>query len=394
MSSCGGQVVFPKGFLTDLCEEMRAVGAICVSDEVQVGFGRLGSAFWGFQAMGVFPEIVTMGKGIGNGFPVAAVVTTARIATAFANGMEYFNTTGGCNAACAAALAVLDVIKEEKLQENAAAVGGHLLEGFQALAEQSPVLGDVRGSGLFLGLEVVMDKQAKVPAPHVADWIVAACMTAHSVLLSTDGPHDNVIKLKPPMCFSLSDANDLLEALGEVILQQLPPRLLGLLAHDHTAADTRAANAALKRRLQEALGLSATDAQKLVDQGQLMPRPSGGQGEPSEGCPVGGQHDNGGGQGGRSGGHGGPSNSSTRLQAAGATGNVTAVGSLVLKEGTQPLSGREAAATQPPPAATSAAAPCCLPSSWNWAAAAVAVAGLAFCCGAGLGMRLGASRQR
>mmetsp|Transcript_42577 Transcript_42577/g.107631 ORF Transcript_42577/g.107631 Transcript_42577/m.107631 type:complete len:582 (-) Transcript_42577:869-2614(-) len=249
--SCAGQVVLPEGYLGDVCASMRAVGAVCVADEVQTGFGRMGCSFWGFEAAGdTRPEIVTLGKGIGNGFPMGAVVTTQRIAQAFANGMEYFNTGGGCNAACAAGLAVLDVLAEEGLQAKAADVGAFLLKGLRKLGGHAPCVGDVRGCGLFLGIEVVIDKGSKEPAPHVADWIVAACMRCHSVLLSTDGPDNNVIKIKPPLSFGREDAQMLLDVLRAVLLEELPPRLPELLGLDRAVLDARASAHSVLQKLQ------------------------------------------------------------------------------------------------------------------------------------------------
>jgi len=182
---------------------------------------------------------VTLGKGIGNGFPMGAAVATRDVAEKFANGMEYFNSNGGCNAACVAGSAVLDVIREQGLQSNAERIGRYLLRELEQLATRTSVVGDVRGRGLFIGVEIVMSQASKVPAPHVADWVVMACMSSCRVLLSTDGPCGNVIKIKPPLCFSMENADSLLEALGEVLLEDLPERLPQLLHHDAEAAVAR-----------------------------------------------------------------------------------------------------------------------------------------------------------
>src|SRR5439155_23108998 len=147
--SCGGQLVLPENYLKAAYRYVRDAGGLCIADEVQVGFGRTGTHFWGFETQGVVPDIVTMGKPIGNGHPLAAVVTTPEIAASFNNGMEYFNTFGGNPVSCAIGLAVLDVIAEEGLQENAQRVGTHLMEGMRALMEKHVLIGDVRGLGLF-----------------------------------------------------------------------------------------------------------------------------------------------------------------------------------------------------------------------------------------------------
>lgn len=225
--SCGGQVVPPPGYFAGVYEAVRAGGGVCIADEVQVGFGRVGSAFWGFQLQGVVPDIVTMGKPMGNGFPCAAVVTTRAIADSFAaTQMEYFNTFGGNPVAGAVANAVLDSIQARGLQAHAADVGGVLLAGFGALCERFPFVGSSRGVGLMVGLEIVhpLTPQQKVD-PLCAlrvPWTAAAsdlvyAMKDRGFLLSTDGMDSNVIKLKPPMTFSIHDAERVVAALGEAM---------------------------------------------------------------------------------------------------------------------------------------------------------------------------------
>ncbi len=211
---CGGQVVPPPGFFQAAFDAVRAAGGVCVADEVQTGFGRAGSHFWMFEEHGVVPDIVTMGKPIGNGHPMGAVVTTPEIAASFANGMEYFNTFGGNPVSCAVGLAVLDVVRDEGLQDNALQVGGYLLERLRAL--QHPWIGDVRGRGLFLGFEMVRDRETLEPADREASALVNR-MKERGVLLSTDGPFHNVIKIKPPMVFSKDDADRLVEGVGRVL---------------------------------------------------------------------------------------------------------------------------------------------------------------------------------
>lgn len=216
LMGCGGQIVPPVGFLDQAFALVRRAGGLCIADEVQVGFGRVGSHFWAFQSQGAVPDIVTLGKPIGNGHPLGAVVTTVEIAQAFANGMEYFNTFGGNPVSCAIGLAVLDVIEEEGLQARAQRVGQVLQIGLQQLMERQPLIGDVRGLGLFIGLELVHDRQTKEPAPEVAAEVVEL-MKQRGILLSTDGPDHNVIKIKPPLAISEADARFVVHQLGDVL---------------------------------------------------------------------------------------------------------------------------------------------------------------------------------
>jgi 4-aminobutyrate aminotransferase-like enzyme len=213
---CGGQIVLPEGYLAEAYAAVRAAGGVCLADEVQVGFGRVGEHFWAFERQGVVPDIVTMGKPMGNGHPVGAVVTTPEIAASFVNVMEYFNTFGGNPVSCAIALAVLDVIADEKLQENARRVGGFLLDGLRELQQRHDAIGDVRGCGLFLGVELVRDRAARTPDRPKAKAVVEA-MKARHVLLSTEGPDDNVLKIKPPIVFSQANAEEFLDKLDQVL---------------------------------------------------------------------------------------------------------------------------------------------------------------------------------
>jgi len=213
---CGGQIVLPDGYLSAAFEHVRAAGGVCIADEVQVGFGRVGSHFWGFETQSVVPDIVTMGKPIGNGHPLGAVVTTPAIADAFANGMEYFNTFGGSPVSCAIGLAVLDVIKAEGLQAHALQVGQRLMAGLRGLMAHHPLIGDVRGLGLFVGVELVVDRTTLAPAPAHAAY-VAERMRDHGILISTDGPFHNVLKLKPPLVFDEHDADRLVATLDKVL---------------------------------------------------------------------------------------------------------------------------------------------------------------------------------
>ena len=211
ISGVGGQVIYPDGYLKAVYEQVRAHGGLCIADEVQCGFGRVGSAFWGFELQGVVPDIVVMGKPIGNGHPLAAVVTTPELAARFANGMEYFNSFGGNPVSMAVGMAVLDVIEDENLQTKALATGDYLLARFRDMASRRPVIGDVRGAGLFLGVELVRDRSTLEPATEEAGLVVNH-MRQQGVLASTDGPLDNVLKFKPPMVFGLPEADRLLAA--------------------------------------------------------------------------------------------------------------------------------------------------------------------------------------
>jgi 4-aminobutyrate aminotransferase-like enzyme len=216
LPSVAGQVVFPPGYLAEACRRVRAAGGVCVADEVQTGFGRLGEPFWGFETQEVVPDVVVLGKPIANGFPLGAVVTTPEIARSFDNGMEFFSTFGGNPVSCAAGLAVLDVLEDERLPQQARRVGRHLLHGLWRLQERHEAVGDVRGIGLFLGVELVRDRETREPAPDEARYVVNR-LRERGVLTGTDGPHHNVLKLRPPLVLSEEDADLLLETLDEVL---------------------------------------------------------------------------------------------------------------------------------------------------------------------------------
>jgi 4-aminobutyrate aminotransferase-like enzyme/Ser/Thr protein kinase RdoA (MazF antagonist)/murein DD-endopeptidase MepM/ murein hydrolase activator NlpD len=203
-----GQIVLPDGYLAAAYAHARAAGAVCIADEVQVGFGRAGRAFWGFELQGVVPDIVTLGKPIGNGHPIGAVVTTPEIARSFETGMEYFNTFGGNPVSCAAALAVLDVIADERLQPHAARLGARIKDGLRELAARHPAIADVRGEGLFLGVELTGAAEATA---------VVERARRGGVLLSTDGPERNVLKIKPPLAIGDDDAELFLGTLDRAL---------------------------------------------------------------------------------------------------------------------------------------------------------------------------------
>ncbi len=217
--SVGGQIIPPPGYLSGVYAAVRGAGGVCIADEVQTGFGRTGTDFWAFEAQGVVPDIVVLGKPIANGYPLGAVVTTREIAASFDNGMEFFSTFGGSTAACAAGLATLRATIDEGLQAHAFAVGEHLLGGLRARQATHDLIGDVRGSGLFIGVELVRDRATLEPATAEAGAVVNR-MRELGVLTGTDGPHHNVIKIRGPMPLTTADADCVLNALDVALREQ------------------------------------------------------------------------------------------------------------------------------------------------------------------------------
>ncbi|XP_055009141.1 5-phosphohydroxy-L-lysine phospho-lyase isoform X1 [Boleophthalmus pectinirostris] len=219
LPSVGGQIILPNGYSARVAEYVHSAGGVFVADEVQTGFGRVGTHFWAFQLQGEHfcPDIVTMGKPMGNGHPLACVVTTAEIANAFtSNGVEYFNTFGGNPVSCAIGLAVLDVIEKEDLRGNAIRVGTMLKDLLRGLYSKHEIIGDVRGVGLFVGLELVTDRALKIPATNTAAYVVKRLKEDH-IVVSTDGPWDNVLKFKPPMCFSMDNAKHVTQCIDRIL---------------------------------------------------------------------------------------------------------------------------------------------------------------------------------
>ncbi|CAF3489790.1 unnamed protein product, partial [Rotaria sp. Silwood2] len=233
LQSCGGQIIYPKGYLKHTFNYLQSKGILCLVDEVQTGFGRSGTHFWAFQSYeegyllkqlecfffmkhdlkgllkyrDIVPDFVTMGKSMGNGFPVAALVTRRCITQKFdMDGIEYFNTYGGNPVSCRAAIAVLDIIEREKLMENARDVGSYLLNKLKEIGKKYYIIGDVRGRGFFLGVEFVRDAKTREPGIEEAHEIKYK-LREHMIIVSLDGPDHNVLKFKSPMCFSKADAD-------------------------------------------------------------------------------------------------------------------------------------------------------------------------------------------
>ncbi|SDE39792.1 aminotransferase class III-fold pyridoxal phosphate-dependent enzyme [Ulvibacter litoralis] len=214
--SCGGQIVPPKNYFKEVYKHVREAGGICIADEVQTGFGRMGKTFWAFELFDVIPDIVTMGKPAGNGHPLAIVACTQQMADAFANEMEYFNTFGGNPVSSAIGRSVLQCIEDDNLQQNAREVGSFLKAELKALQQQFPIIGDVRGEGLFLGFE--LNDTSKKPLAHHATYL-ANRMKDLGILMSTDGPDYNVLKIKPPIVFSLENAKELIFRLKTIFAE-------------------------------------------------------------------------------------------------------------------------------------------------------------------------------
>ncbi|MFK7814035.1 MAG: aminotransferase class III-fold pyridoxal phosphate-dependent enzyme, partial [Maribacter sp.] len=204
---CGGQVPLAKGYLKQVYEAVRAQGGICISDEVQVGFGRLGDYFWGYEMYDVIPDMVILGKPMGNGHPIGAVVTTSEIAESFDNGLEFFSSFGGNPVSCAIGQAVLDVIEDEGLQQHAKKVGDFLMAKLKDLKIKYPEILDIRGSGLFIGVEIGSSNEKS--NTELAASIKNGLRDNH-ILISTDGPDDNVLKIKPPLSFRIVDVDQLI----------------------------------------------------------------------------------------------------------------------------------------------------------------------------------------
>jgi 4-aminobutyrate aminotransferase-like enzyme/Ser/Thr protein kinase RdoA (MazF antagonist) len=219
LPSVGGQIVPPHGYLADVYARVRAAGGLCIADEVQTGYGRLGEWFFGFEGQGVVPDILVLGKPIGNGHPIGAVVTTRAIADAFANGMEFFSTFGGSSVACAVGCEVLAIVDDERLMAHARRLGERLLGGLRALAQTHALIGDVRGHGLFLGIEFVDDREARTPASAQTEYIVER-LRDQRILVGTEGHDNNIMKVRPPLTFDEAAADRVLAALSVALAER------------------------------------------------------------------------------------------------------------------------------------------------------------------------------
>lgn len=219
---CGGQIVLPPTYLQNVYAVVRKAGGVCIADEVQTGFARSGTHYWAFEAYGVVPDIVTVGKPMGNGYPVAAVIVRREIAESFAaSGIEYFNTYGGNSVACSIGKAVMDVIEEKKLQKNALKIGKAFQVKMKSLQKKFDWIGDVRGMGLFQGVEFIKtgkDQDPLHPEPHPdLTKFVVDFLKYENVIISRDGPDENVIKLKPPLVFGRKHVEVLVNALERAL---------------------------------------------------------------------------------------------------------------------------------------------------------------------------------
>ncbi|KAL7550895.1 hypothetical protein ACHAWF_014093 [Thalassiosira exigua] len=240
--SVAGVILPPKSYLHRCVNAVRKAGGLYIADEVQTGFGRLGRCMWAFQYSDgddsdddIVPDIVTVGKPFGNGMPLAAVITTPTIASAFESlGVEYFNTFAGSPVCCAAGLAMLDVLSTERLQKNAADVGNYLIELFSGLQSRTEFIGDIRGSGLFLGIELIRDTTTLEPATSETSFVCSVLKNKYHVLTSIDGPHENVIVVKPPMVFSKEDAILFASCFEKALSEDLPLANMGDLGRTPT----------------------------------------------------------------------------------------------------------------------------------------------------------------
>ncbi|MCP4296315.1 MAG: aminotransferase class III-fold pyridoxal phosphate-dependent enzyme [Proteobacteria bacterium] len=214
--SVGGQIIPPKGYLSAVYAKIRKAGGVCIADEVQTGLGRLGDYFFGFEQQGAVPDIVVLGKPIGNGHPLGVVVTTREIADSFAKGPEFFSTFGGSTLSCRTGLEVLNIVEDEGLQKNAKRMGDKLLAGLHDFVDKYEIVGDVRGYGLFIGLDLVRSKVTREPGTDLADYVKNR-MREHRILIGSEGPYDNILKIRPPLTIENSDIEYLLEVMDRVL---------------------------------------------------------------------------------------------------------------------------------------------------------------------------------
>ena len=216
LPSVGGQIIPPPGYLKGVYARIRAAGGVCIADEVQTGLGRLGEFYWGFEQQEAQPDIVVIGKPLGNGFPMGTVVTTAEIARSFDNGIEFFSTFGGSTLSCRTGTEVIRIVDEERLQENARATGERLLAGLRALQSRHAIVGEVRGVGLFIGVDLVTDRELRTPATREASYVVNR-LREERILIGTEGPAENVLKVRPPLTVQADDVDLLVATLDRVL---------------------------------------------------------------------------------------------------------------------------------------------------------------------------------
>jgi len=214
---CTNGILEPMpGYLGQVFDRMRTAGAVCIADEVQTGFGRCGAHMWGFGLHGVTPDIVTLGKPVANGYPLGVVVTRREIMDSFMSRTSFFSTFGGNNVACVAGMAVLDVLEKEQLQASAQNVGEHLKAGLRALQRKHDLIGDVRGMGLVIGVELVTDRKKKTPATKETKRVLNL-MRDHGVLVGYEGRSANIVKIRPPMPFKIEHADQTVDAMDKAL---------------------------------------------------------------------------------------------------------------------------------------------------------------------------------
>ncbi len=216
--SVGGQIIPPKGYLAGVYKRIRAAGGVCIADEVQTGLGRLGEYYFGFEQQNAIPDIVVLGKPIGNGHPLGVLVTTREIADSFARGPEYFSTFGGSTLSCRMGKEVLDIVDDEGLMENALAMGQIFLDGLRNLQKKYEVVGDVRGYGLFIGVDLVTNRKTREPGTKIANYVKNR-LRENRILIGSEGPFDNILKIRPPLTIAKEDVEMILTNLDLILAE-------------------------------------------------------------------------------------------------------------------------------------------------------------------------------
>ncbi|XP_076457341.1 5-phosphohydroxy-L-lysine phospho-lyase-like [Babylonia areolata] len=262
--TAGGMVVYPDSYLQHAYRFVKESGGLCIADEVQTTFGRCGEHFWSFQTQGVVPDIVTVGKPIGNGHPFAAVITTREVADSIS---EFNSTFGGNPVACSVGLAVLDVMENEKLMSSAKSVGRCLLDGFRALLPSHPMMGDVRGMGMMVGVELVMDKESRKPAREAAE-ILAYKLKENKIIMANDGLDKNVMVMMPPMCFTLDNARRVLQAFDQALREiENDAARVGLTSTTHSG-EASSSDVPLQVLTQHSLARASDDEEEEEEDGE------------------------------------------------------------------------------------------------------------------------------